>query len=646
MNIEVLSYELINQIAAGEVVERPLSVVKELVENSLDAGASRIAVEIKSGGIEYIRITDNGSGIPKDQVQKAFLQHATSKVRTFDDIMRVSSMGFRGEALSSIASVSKVELVTRVDGEETGTRLVLEGSEVISQKDVACPVGTTFHIRELFYNTPARLKFLKKPVTEGNYVSELMGRLALGHPDIAMTYVNNNETVLQTNGNGDLRTVIFYVLGKDVAAKLIRLKDDRDIDISGYIGRLDNTKANRTGGVVFVNGRYVKSPLLQSAVENAYRTMLMGGRFPVYVLNITVDPAMVDVNVHPAKTEIRFRDEEEIYRAVTEAVYNTLSDEVLVADHRRPEPEPKRTESECKRTEPVRWTLTVAEDKGAEVKSPFVPMEAERLRPIADIPLRVTETPIVQTPPVCNMPPVRQAPEMSNTPDEIQTPSVTQAAFIASSPEASDPSEIPQAPTPPEEPFFSSYRLIGLAFGLYWIAEQGDRLYIIDQHACHERIMFEMLRQNLQSGEIVSQGLVEPMDIRLGFSEYRVLVDNLETLEGFGFDIDVLGSNRVLVRAVPIAVSKPLGEDFLRDILDKIEKIPANTADIHDYLVHSIARIACRAAVKANDFLGEDEARAMITRALALKNPFTCPHGRPTIIEITQSELNRRFKRT
>ncbi len=623
MNIEVLSYELINQIAAGEVVERPLSVVKELVENSLDAGASRIAVEIKSGGIEYIRITDNGSGIPKDQVQKAFLQHATSKVRTFDDIMNVSSMGFRGEALSSIASVSKVELVTRVDGEETGTRLVLEGGEVISQKDVACPVGTTFHIRDLFYNTPARLKFLKKPATEGNYVSELMGRLALGHPDIAMTYVNNNETVLQTNGNGDLRTVIFYVLGKDVAAKLIRLKDDRDVDISGYIGRLDNTKANRTGGVVFVNGRYVKSPLLQSAVENAYRTMLMGGRFPVYVLNLAVDPAMVDVNVHPAKTEIRFRDEEGIYRAVTDAVYNTLSDEVLVADHRRAEPE-------CNRTESERRSLTVAENKEVEVKSPFVPMEAERPRPIADIPLYVTEP--------------KQAPQVSYK--TANTIVFHEPPKEPSSPVISDPSVAPAPPAPPEEPFFSSYRLIGLAFGLYWIAEQGDRLYIIDQHACHERIMYETLRQNLQSGDIVSQGLIEPMDIRLGFSEYRVLTDNLETLEGFGFDIDVLGSNRVLVRAVPIAVSKPLGEDFLHDILDKIERIPANTADIHDYLVHSIARIACRAAVKANDFLSEDEARAMITRALALKNPFTCPHGRPTIIEITQSELNRRFKRT
>jgi DNA mismatch repair protein MutL len=572
---------MINRIAAGEVVERPLSVVKELTENSIDAGASAVTVEIKDGGVAYIRVTDNGGGIPKEDARTAFLRHATSKVSEPDDLYRINTLGFRGEALSSIAAVSQVEMVTKTAYDITGLRLLLSGGEVVSEQETGCADGTSVVVRNLFSNTPARLKFLKKPASEGALVSDFMERLALCRPDIAFKYINNGNIALSLTGNGELRAAILRVYGREYANRLIEIVErGNDMILSGFIAKPELSRSNRSRQNFFINGRYVKSELAQAAIEEGYAGKLMTGRFPVFVLNLRVRPETVDVNVHPNKLDVRFSDEETVFALIRDAVSKALSGTVIIPE------------------------ATAA----AQPEKP----RAEQVYERAPLPL--------------------------------------------TKPKVSEAFEPPEEPTPPkpyipeEHPapklFLPRYRIIGQFFQTYWIIESGESVYIIDQHAAHERILFEEIKKRLQSKERASQRLVQPIALNLTPSERQVMDENRELIEFSGFEMEDLGGSNAAIRSVPVLLKEPESAGFFIEMLNRLSNIDPAETDPYDLKLDAIAQIACKAAVKARDRLSFAEARALVERMLALPNPFTCPHGRPTTVEMTKQEWDRKFKRT
>lgn len=599
--IKLLDNGMINKIAAGEVVERPASVVKELVENAVDAGSTAVTVEIKDGGISFIRVTDNGCGIAKEQVKSAFLRHATSKIYNMDDLENVLTLGFRGEALSSIAAVSEVELITKTSGSEAGMRIEISGGEVVSQGEAGSADGTTFIMRNLFFNVPARRKFLKKAATESGYVSDIVTKTALGHPEIAFKYINNNSTLIQTNGSGDLAAAVFSIYGKDAVQKMLPVKHGKNgFVLTGVIGKNELSRANRAYESFYINGRYVKSPLVEAAVIEAYQTRLPIGRFPVFVLNLQSAPSFVDVNVHPTKLEVRFGDEELVYNFVREAVENAFKGQDLI---------PKQ--------EIVKGGII--SDSGNYVGA--VLNEADTAYTV--------EAPPKDLPPITYI-------QMS----ELGYKEVAESGMKGNG-------KI-ETGTPREEPvntFFKNYKIAGHIFDTYWLIEQADSLYIIDQHAAHERVLFEEVTERLKSGNIASQKLAVPIAVNLSQSEKQVVIDNIELLESFGFEIEELGEQAYAVRAVPYIFNNPAETGFFLDIVDKLAGVDTSVQNIYDTKINGIATISCKAAVKANDRLSYIEAKALIDKIVKLENPFTCPHGRPTVVEITKYELEKMFKR-
>lgn len=590
--IKLLESGMINKIAAGEVVERPASVVKELVENAVDAGATAITVEIKDGGISLIRVTDNGCGISGGQVRSAFLRHATSKIFDMDDLENVLTLGFRGEALSSIAAVSEVELVTKTAGETTGTRIEINGGEVVSQGEAGCADGTAFVMRNLFYNVPARRKFLKKAAAESGAVADIVTKLALGHPEIAFKYINNDSILIQTNGSGDLTTTVFNIYGKDVAQKMLPVKYEKSgFSLTGLIGKNELSRANRAYENFYINGRYVKSAIIEAAVIEAYQTRLPIGRFPVFALNLQVAPTFVDVNVHPTKLEVRFGDEELVYELVKDAVCAAFKGQTLI---------PKQ---EMVKDAPDIFPSTAVSEANAAY---------------------VAETPQKNLPPVTYI----QMSEMGYR--EIPPREMLQE-------------ELPK--TEPINTFFRNYKIVGQIYNTYWLIEQENSLYIIDQHAAHERVLFEEVTDRLKSGKVSSQKLAVPIAVNLSEREKQVVKDNMTLLEDFGFEIEELGEQAYAVRAVPYIFEKPAEAGFFVDIVDKLASVDTSVKNIYDTRIISIATISCKAAVKANDRLSYIEAKALIDKIVKLENPFTCPHGRPTIVEITKYELEKMFKR-
>ncbi len=630
-SIRLLENSLINKIAAGEVVERPASVVKELVENSIDAGADSITVEIKDGGIGLIRITDNGKGIPSDEVRTAFMRHATSKLRSLEELDDIMTLGFRGEALSSIASVSNSEMLTRTSDSPVGTRIVLNGGVVEREEEAAANEGTVFTMKNLFYNTPARRKFLKRPAAEGSLVSETVSRLAMGHPEVAIKFINNGNTILQTDGNGDLRTVVMYIYGRETASKMLDIRYKKDgFELTGLIAKPEISRGNRSYENFFINGRYIKSGIVQNAVEQACKGKLMTGKFPVFVLDLKVPEGTVDVNVHPTKLEVRFSDENMVYDIVYNAVSKALSQTELIPDvtwDKPAKPKPMGVQSSIE-----------------DIKKPEAP-KSENIYAFREEPSKNKDE--KKNSILSAMDKLYADADKNNDIKKADNKNDTAQAEIPDKTDKNAKTEVPKAQTagekPARKPFFTNYRIVGQIFATYWIVEQNDTMYMIDQHAAHERALYEDLIKKFKTDSISSQQLLQPIAVNLSESEKLIVEENMELLESFGFEIEEFGARTYAVRAVPYVFDSPGNISFFMDIIDALAD--KNIKSIYDTKEDAIATMSCKAAVKGNNRLSYSEAQELIQRLLKLEDPFTCPHGRPTIIEMSKYELEKKFKR-
>lgn len=603
----MLDQHTINKIAAGEVVERPASVVKELVENSIDAKASAITVEIKEGGISFIRITDNGIGIPKQEVRTAFLRHTTSKIQKDEDLFHISSLGFRGEALASIASVAQIEMITKTPREVTGIRVEIEGGKVLREEEIGCPEGTTIIMRNLFFNTPARRKFLKKSGTEASYISDIIHKIALGHPAISFKFINNNSIILHTSGNNNLQNCIFHVYGKEMVKHMIPIEAQKDdMKIVGYLGKPQIHRGNRNYESFFINGRYIKSDLLQNCVETAYKTLLPINKFPVLVLHLQIDPREVDANVHPTKMEVRFRDEETIYEWLLKIVTERLQAENLIPQ--------------------VSWDPISRKKEASSMSA---------VQEVLPEPFEIPRT----TKPFSSLP---ELSKKEKTLEEIHEVKADYLPVVEQNKGNNGPLATVSPPTVAEI-FPLHYQIVGQLFKTYWIVEAENKMYLIDQHAAHERILYEKLLQDYRNHTPDSQILLEPLVLDLSLKEQQVLEENKELLLDFGFEIEDFGENSFILRSLPIVFNQPLGQDFFLELIDLLQETPVQSA--YELRLEKVASLACKAAVKAMDTLSENESHRLIQELLALENPYTCPHGRPTIIEMTKYELEKKFHR-
>ncbi|MCL2356694.1 MAG: DNA mismatch repair endonuclease MutL [Defluviitaleaceae bacterium] len=657
-----LDRHLINKIAAGEVVERPLSVVKELTENAIDAGASNITVEIRDGGLGSIRITDNGSGISPANLPLAFARHATSKIADFDDLMSVRTLGFRGEALSSIAAVAQVEMLTKVREETAGMRVEIHGGSLISSKEAGCADGTTLVVSNLFFNTPARRKFLKKPAVEAGYVAHCLERLALGNPALTLRYINNGQIVFQTNGNGDLKSAVLNVYGRETAVKSVGVDaTDGEARLFGLAGKPEIARGNRRHGSFFINGRYVESRLVSRAVEAAYKTMLPSGKFPVYALNLTLPPTELDVNVHPTKMDVRFSDEEKIFEFIENALRDALEEHNLIPTVRlggraggttrsgfaRAEKSAARANdprvSATGESESIRFSATNFDSQR------FSKSEARDARFPSSARTSQENSPYASTERDQNDKRNEFRDENKNLPATAQLPIGYFANERKTAPLAeSDPLTLREerdeiAQNEPKK-FFTDYVIQGLIFQTFWLVSQGESLFVIDRHAAHERVLYENILKKARGETVHSQRLLVPISLRLTPREQQILQDNEEIFTRFGFEIAQNAEHPEIV-AVPLLMKEPLSATFFTDILDKMGEVGFAKNSPYAHKTEIVAMAACKAAVKAGDAPIEAEAHALVEQLLQLENPFTCPHGRPTIIEITKSELARRFKR-
>lgn len=639
-NIRLLDNNLINKIAAGEVVERPASVVKELMENSIDAGATAITVEIKEGGISLIKITDNGKGIPKEELKTAFLRHATSKLRTLDDLEDIMTLGFRGEALSSIASVAQVEMITKTKDSQVGHKIVINGGVVEKEEESAGNNGTVFTMKNLFYNTPARRKFLKKPATEGGYVSEVVNRIALGHPEIAIKYINNGNTIMQTNGSGDVKSVVLYIYGRQMASQMIETSYSKDgFTVEGLIAKPELSRGNRNYENFFINGRYIKSNIVQNAVEEAYKGKLMVGKFPVFALNLKVPANTVDVNVHPTKLEVRFSDDNLIYDIMYNAVLKALKKTELIPEVTWDKPKKVKSDNVQGTLEDIAFNNTV-EKKAENIET----------KAVVENDFKYDDKPIFSNQSVAEKAPEPKNPVLNAINKVYQEPYYNEEKPIEKPVETENiskkPEEKPILNEQKEEkrkPFFNNYRIVGQLFATYWIVEQNNCMYLIDQHAAHERALYEDFTEKFKNSQISSQQLLQPIAVNLSEGEKVIVEENMELLESFGFEIEEFGARTYAIRAVPYVFNSPSNVSFFMDIVDTLAD--KNLKSIYDTKEDAIAMMSCKAAVKGNDRLSYSEAQELIQRLLSLQDPFTCPHGRPTIIEMTKYELEKKFKR-
>lgn len=632
--IRVLDEKTIDKIAAGEVVERPKSVVKELVENAIDAGAKAITVEIREGGIGFIRVTDNGCGIEKEQAAVSFLRHATSKISSIEDLDGIKSLGFRGEALSSIAAVSQVELITKTKEEITGIRYVIEGAQEKSSEEIGAPEGTTFLIRNLFFNTPVRRKFLKTPVTEGNYITDLLEHLALANPDISFKYIKDNKTLLSTSGNGNRKEVIYHIFGRDINSHLIPFEgEDGTMKVSGFLAEPVIARSNRNFEIYFVNKRYIKSNIVSKALEEAYKPVLMQHKYPFAIFDITLDEGL-DVNVHPSKMEVRFSDNEKIYEFLKHTIEEALKNRERIpqtAFSTPKQPEPKKTLTHSVRNhrapEPFEYNRKKAEST-----------PAKQLAVLDEILLKEAPVPYgtqMREDLTCSQNMVR--PDESIAPKEEKT---VQGAIL---PAAAQQLNLF------EEKILSKkasdeYEIVGQVFDTYWIVGYHDKLLFIDQHAAHEKVIYERLKRKLDGKAVVSQQLNPPLIISVTAKEEEVLTTYRSNFSETGFEIEPFGGHEYAVHAVPADLyglnAKDIFLEMIDDLMDGVGK-EHDTGTVND----RIATMSCKAAVKGNMHLSGMEAKALIDELLELENPYNCPHGRPTIIAMTKYEMEKRFKR-
>ena len=667
-SIVLLDDLTINQIAAGEVIERPANVVKELVENSIDAGATSINVEIENGGISLIRITDNGKGIAADDVEIAFERHATSKIRSAKDLIKVSTMGFRGEALASIAAIAKVELVTKTKDAEMGTRIIVEGGDVVLKEECGAPNGTTITVRELFFNTPVRYKFLKKDFTEGGYIETALERISLINPGISFRLISNKKQILQTSGNGDMKTVVFNIFGKDVSQNIVDLNFEYElIELTGVAGKPEIARSNRSNQLFYVNGRYIKDKTLSAATEEAYRTLVPQGKFCFCIVNVNMNPEMVDVNVHPAKLEVRFTEEGKVFKAVYHAVRNALLGNDLVKDESTDE-KPIVRENTVTDETPVKKGLFEifrggkSNEKKEEENTNLRTMDIEVTKKENDDTFiskmmtkdrqentGVSEEHLDDKDTVSELTVREQTNDYNVNDEENVAATNNKIKDIVDAYNEKESSEQKQVPMFYEQDFIEKvelpeYQILGVAFNTYILLQLDDDIYILDQHAAHERVLYEKVKQNFyKDGGKEVQMLLLPDVIDLPKKDMRLVHDNLKLFEQSGFDIEEFGENTIKINGVPVICYEMDTKDLFLDIIDGLDI--TNRTNKQDIEEKFISTVACKAAVKANMYLDEREIRGLLDELLLLENPFTCPHGRPTAIRITKTEIEKKFGR-
>lgn len=714
--IKVLDQNTINKIAAGEVIEKPSSVIKELVENSIDSGATAVTVEVKGGGLSFLRVTDNGAGIKKDEVKLAFLRHATSKLVTVEDLLSISSLGFRGEALASIAAVAQVEMITKTADDVTGLRYQIHGGKEISSEEIGAPGGTTIIVRNLFYNTPARKKFMKTDATETSYIYDLMCRICMSHPEISFKFIANGTDKLFTSGNGKLRDIIYHIYGRDITSNLLEINVENDyMKISGYIARPCISRGNRSFEGYYVNHRYIKSAVLTKAIEDAFRTFVMIHKFPFTEINFQVRPDLLDVNVHPTKMELKFANSQDIYSFTYNAIRETLLFKELIPDvapGKDPKPETfkqrdvgnapeafenKRREAIVRAEERTVPQSQPEQHRPAEPQSqpeqlssaetqtspqqlcPIEPQTSSQpVHPVIEIidetsssnnkgsdviDNNKTEKPagnyiyadrnndleraIVQNRNVVNESPAYTASAPAR-------PSVTAATQDSTVSAASDAAYIEEAGKKYvqqdmfQEKFLTKearakHRLIGQLFKTYWLIEYDGKFFIMDQHAAHEKVKYEELMENYKNKKIYSQYLMPPAVVTLSAAEIEFLHENMEMFEALGYQIENFGGREFKLNAVPDNLfgldGRELFIDFISDASSSAKKVTIDT------FIHKLSTMACKAAIKGNTEISFKEADALIDQLLKLENPYTCPHGRPTVISMTEAEIEKKFKR-
>lgn len=614
-NIAILNQETIDKIAAGEVVERPCSVVKELVENAIDAGSTAITVEIKEGGISFIRITDNGCGIERDQVAVAFYRHSTSKIRSAEDLLTVKSLGFRGEALSSISAVARVELITKTYDELTGTRYVIEGSKELSNEEIGAPDGTTFIVKDLFYNVPARRKFLKTAQTEGSYISDMVEKLALSHPDISFKLINNNQTKLHTSGNGNRKDIIYHIFGREISSSLLEVKHECEyFKVEGFIGKPVITRGNRNYENYFINGRYVKSNILSRAIEEAYKGFLMQHQYPFTVLYFTFFSEL-DVNVHPTKMELRFDNNNEIYVELCDTIYAILSRKELIPEVPVDStPAPKKIVHEYKEPIPEPFEKRrINEVRAAESRSVYGQSVTSAVKDYSAI------EPAVKTPKTSTA--YEPAQVVTGT---QQTLGDYDKVFLTESAK-------------------KQFSIIGQLFKTYWLIEFEDKLYIIDQHAAHEKVLYEKTMARLANKDFTSQRISPPIVMTLDARESEMLEKYRPQIEQFGYEVEHFGGKEYMISAIPDNLFNIDMKDLFIEMLDDFSN--ATGRQTPDIITEKVASMSCKAAVKGNDKLTLPEINKLIDELLSLDNPYNCPHGRPTIISMSKYEIEKKFKR-
>lgn len=614
-NIAILNQETIDKIAAGEVVERPCSVVKELVENAIDAGSTALTVEIKEGGISFIRITDNGCGIERDQVAVAFYRHSTSKIRSAEDLLTVKSLGFRGEALSSISAVARVELITKTYDELTGTRYVIEGSKELSNEEIGAPDGTTFIVKDLFYNVPARRKFLKTAQTEGSYISDMVEKLALSHPDISFKFINNNQTKLHTSGNGNRKDIIYHIFGREISSSLLEVKHECEyFKVEGFIGKPVITRGNRNYENYFINGRYVKSNILSRAIEEAYKSFLMQHQYPFTVLYFTFFSEL-DVNVHPTKMELRFDNNNEIYVELCDTIYAILSHKEMIPEVPVDStPAPKKIVHEYKEPIPEPFEKRrINEVRAAESRSVYGQSVTSTVKNYS-----ATE-------------PAAKAPETSTAYEPAQVVTGTQQTL-------GDYDKVFLTESSKKQ-----FSIIGQLFKTYWLIEFEDKLYIIDQHAAHEKVLYEKTMARLANKDFTSQRISPPIVMTLDARECEMLEKYRPQIEQFGYEVEHFGGKEYMISAIPDNLFNIDMKDLFIEMLDDFSNSTGRQTP--DIITEKVASMSCKAAVKGNDKLTLPEINKLIDELLSLDNPYNCPHGRPTIISMSKYEIEKKFKR-
>lgn len=651
--IKLLDKNTIDKIAAGEVVDRPASIVKELVENAIDAGATSISIEIKDGGISLIRITDNGSGIAKDQIAIAFLRHSTSKINDASDLAFIHTLGFRGEALSSIAAVSQTELCTKTRDDLTGVIYKINGGVEESISEAGLPNGTTLIVKNLFYNTPARLKFLKSAQTEAGYVMDIVQRIALSHPEIAFKYVANGSAKLSTSGNSSLKDAVYSVFGRDITANLLQIDDsDETLSVSGFIGKPEIARGNRNFEYFFINGRYIKDKIIQKALEEAYLGYQMKGTFPFAVLNINIEPELVDVNVHPSKMEIRFFNNEIVFNSVYEIIRNRITrrENIPLVSFSRPDtappvpdeyvPEPFEKAAAGKSS-----LYTDSKDfKSIREVTNYTGRYSDTLRSSAYDPSYTEQLTALQSY-------TKAADDMdisdTDTVEDNSFAANEGAAFTISSKLANE--NVPYEQSEMTIPDFvskaarKSHRIVGEVFDTYWIVEYDDSMFIIDQHAAHEKVLYEKFINNLKNGKHYSQHIMPSIIVTLTQQEENILKKYMSSFTELGFEIEHFGGCEYMISAVPTDLYSLDNSILFLELLDDLSDISSKSGP--EIIVDRVATAACKAAVKGGNRLSLAEANTLIDELLSLDNPYNCPHGRPTIISMSRTELEKKFKR-